>query len=153
MIDTPYLRIRGNCLEFQNVCIQLSNISVLTTSNVNGPAVSLLISSGALVLLGGMLMVIQAIVGFILMGIGCLLIFGWLRDNSMARQSKQLTIITNSGNIFPIVFSDQKFLGRVVDVILDMIRDPKDAQNITVNMHECRFMDNSAAIGTMYDWK
>lgn len=33
-IETPFLRIRGNCLEIQNTTIQLNNISLFSTADV-----------------------------------------------------------------------------------------------------------------------
>ena len=33
-IDTPFLRIRENCLELQNTTIQLSNISLFSTADI-----------------------------------------------------------------------------------------------------------------------
>ncbi len=63
---------------------------------------------------------------------------------------KRLTIVTNSGNAFPIVFSDQEFLSDVVTVMTDIIRDPVHAKEITVNVKDCTF-ENSSVIDNLYE--
>ena len=40
VIRTEYLTIQGNCLEMPGICIQLSNISLFTTSGVAAPGQS-----------------------------------------------------------------------------------------------------------------
>lgn len=63
---------------------------------------------------------------------------------------KRLTIVKNSGNVFPIVFDDQAFLTRVVTIMTDIIRDPAHARDITINVKECTFSDDASIAGNMY---
>lgn len=77
-------------------------------------------------------------------------IFYWYSSVQKTKEMKRLTIVTNSGNVFPIVFDDQAFLSRVVAIMTDIIRDPEHARNITINVKDCTFSDDAAIVGNMY---
>ena len=77
-------------------------------------------------------------------------IFYWYSSVQKTKEMKRLTIVTNSGNVFPIVFDDQAFLSRVVTIMTDIIRDPERARNITINVKECTFSDDATVVGNMY---
>lgn len=148
-VETPFLRIRGNCLEIQNTTIQLSNISLLSTAAVTPqkfPILSIVLIVLGLVLLenfGGLAAVV------ILSGAAWLVYWYWSVEK--VKELKRLTIVTNSGNVFPIVFDDEKFLDRVVTVMTDIIRDPVHARDITINVKECTFSDDASVIRNMHE--
>lgn len=148
-VQTPFLRIRGNCLEIQNTTIQLSNISLLSTAAVTPqkfPILSIVLIVLGLVLLenfGGLAAVV------ILSGAAWLVYWYWSVEK--VKELKRLTIVTNSGNVFPIVFDDEKFLDRVVTVMTDIIRDPVHARDITINVKECIFSDDASVIRNMHE--
>lgn len=77
-------------------------------------------------------------------------LLSWYVSVERVKELKRLTIITNSGNAFPIVFNDEDFLDEVVAVMTDIIRDPAHAQDITINIKECTFSDDSSVIKNMY---
>lgn len=146
-IETQFLRIQGNCLEFKNTAIQLSNISLFSTTDVvpeRFPIISLL-----LILAGALLLKALAIPALLMIAAGGFWIYIWYNRVQEAKNAKRLTIITNSGHVFPIVFSDQNFLTQVVSLMTDIIRNPEHTRNVTVNIKDCTFSDESSAIGTV----
>lgn len=148
-IETPFLRVRGNCLEIQNTVIQLSNISLLSTTDVTPekfPIYSIII-----ILAGIASLAILKIVSVILIAIGGLWIYYWYSSAQKAQEMKRLTIITNSGNAFPIVFDNRQFMEKVVKIMTEIIRDPKHTQNFTINIKECSFSDDSSVIHTFHE--
>lgn len=147
-IETPFLKISGNCLEIQNTTIQLSNISLLSTADVT-PA-KFPVWSVALILIGIVLLEYFPVPAVLVTAVGGIWIYVWYSSVQEAKQMKRLTIVTNSGNAFPIVFSDQEFLSDVVTVMTDIIRDPVHAKEITVNVKDCTF-ENSSVIDNLYE--
>ena len=147
-IDTPFLRIRENCLEIQNTTIQLSNISLFSTADITPERFPIL---SVLLILGGLVFfkhfTAPALIAIVVGGIW---IYFWYSSVLEAKKMKRLTIVTNSGNIFPILFADQEFLAKVVTIMTDIIRDPAHAQNITINVKECTFSDDASVVGNMY---
>ena len=146
-IDTPFLKVRGNCLEIKNTTIQLSNISLFSTADI-APA-KFPVFSAILILVGLLLLEWSVVPALIAIALGGGWIFYWYSSVQKAKDLKRLTIVTNSGNVFPIVFDDQAFLSRVVTIMTDIIRDPEHEGNITINVKECTFTDDSAIVGTM----
>lgn len=133
----------------KNTTIQLSNISLFSTADITPEKFPM--PSIALILLGIILLkplIIPALIAIILGGIW---IYFWYSSVQKTKEMKRLTIITNSGNVFPIVFEDQAFLSEVVTIMTDIIRDPAHARNITINVKECRFSDEASVIGNMYE--
>lgn len=147
-IDTPFLKVRGNCLEIKNTTIQLSNISLFSTADIapaKFPAFSLV-----LILIGLFLLEKSVVPALIVTALGGGWIFYWYSSVQKTKEMKRLTIVTNSGNVFPIVFEDQAFLSRVVTIMTDIIRDPAHARSITVNVKECTFSDDAAIVGSIH---
>lgn len=140
-IETPFLKIRKNCLEIQNTVIQLSNISLLSTKDVTPPkfpVFSIILILAGLVLLGDFTPF--ALVALVV-GVGWICMWAaWLYD---LKKLKRLTIITNSGNVFPIVFENKEFLDKVATILTDIIRDPTHDRSITINVKGCTFTDDS----------
>lgn len=148
-IDTPFLRIRENCLEIQNTTIQLSNISLFSTADITPekfPIISII-----LILVGIAFLEHLAVPALIAIALGGIWIYFWYYRVQEAKKMKRLTIITNSGNVFPILFEDQAFLAKVVAIMTDIIRDPAHARNITINVKECTFSDDASVVGNMYE--
>ncbi len=151
-IKTPFLRIEGNCLEIEDTCIQLSNISLFSTSNVSAAGVSALVLPVGLIILGLIVITLNALIGLIIAAAGGFLAYLWYRDWDRARSSKRLTITTNSGASYAIVFEDQEFLKRVVSAITEIIRDPSHTKSIIVDIKNGTFV-NSTIRGEIYTGK
>ena len=77
----------------------------------------------------------------------------WYQSCEERKEMKVLTIVTNSGNRFPIVFRDQVFLDQVVYAMTEIIRNPDYKQEINFNLGELSFSGSSSLINTLNDWK
>ena len=153
VIRTEYLTIQGNCLDMPGICIQLSNISLFTTSGVAAPGQGALATAGALVVGGLVLMIINVLIGLIAIALGGFLGYAWYLDKQKAKQSGKLTIMTNSGSSYSIVFRNLEFLNKVVNTIKEIIREPeytgKTVFNIKDNMiYGSAIGNDSSVMGT-----
>ncbi len=148
-IDTPFLRIRENCLELKNTTIQLSNISLFSTADITPEKFPML--SIVLILVGFIFLKPLIVPALITIIVGGVWIYYWYSSVQKAKEMKRLTIITNSGNVFPIVFEDQAFLSKVVTIMTDIIRDPEHARNITINVKDCTFSENASVVDNIYE--
>ena len=125
-INVGSVRVHGNCMEFGNTAVQLSNISSLSTSEVKtsllGGVIILLIGFALLFvhwLLGG---------GFILAGV--FVLFALLENNV----EYILSISTNAGGNFSIVFESDYFLRKVYDVLIEIIANPEKENDANINI-------------------
>ena len=148
-IDTPFLRIRENCLELKNTTIQLSNISLFSTADITPEKFPML--SIVLILVGFIFLKPLIVPALTTIIVGGVWIYYWYSSVQKAKEMKRLTIITNSGNVFPIVFEDQAFLSKVVTIMTDIIRDPEHARNITINVKDCTFSENASVVDNIYE--
>lgn len=148
-IDTPFLRIRDNCLEMYNTTIQLSNISLFSTADITPEKFPML--SVALIVAGIIFLKLFTILAIILIILGGIWIYCWFSSVQKAKKMKRLTIVTNSGNVFPIVFEDQVFLSKVVTIMTEIIRDPAHARNVTINVKDCTFSDESSVVDNLHE--
>lgn len=148
-IDTPFLRIRDNCLEMYNTTIQLSNISLFSTADITPEKFPML--SVAMIVAGFVIQKLLPLPAIILIILGGIWIYFWYSSVQKTKKMKRLTIVTNSGNVFPIVFEDQAFLAKVVTIMTEIIRDPAHAQNVTINIKDCTFSDESSVVDNLYE--
>ena len=140
-IDTNYLKIYGNCLEFKDTSIQLSNVSLFSTVDIAPspfPVWSILV-----ILVGVFALQFNALFAILLIAAGGGWIYYWYHQYQKTKELKKLMIATNSGNIFTIVFNDQAFLNQVVQVLNAVLSDPVSHANITVDVKGNAFMDVS----------
>lgn len=150
IIETPFIRVENNCLEFKNTFIQLSNISLFSTEPIR-PSYRLLSVAIIMILMGISFFSFTKTSSVILIGVGAVCGFIWYSNWKKAVNSCCMTIITNSGMIYPIVFMDKKFLKEVVTVMIDIMKNPGNARTITVNVNECTFSDDASVVENMID--
>lgn len=150
IIETPFIRVENNCLEFKNTFIQLSNISLFSTEPIR-PSYRLLAVAVIMVLMGMSFISFIYTPSVILIGAGGVCGFIWFSNWKKAVNSCCMTIITNSGMIYPIVFTNKKFLKKVVTVMIDIIKNPGNARTFTVNVNECTFSNDASVIENMID--
>ena len=127
-IETEYLKISGNCMEFKDTVIQLSNISLFSTTDISAapfPALSIVV-----ILIGLALFNVSVIAALLVLAAGVVWIYLWYSSLQKARELKRLTIVTNSGNTFPIVFIGKTFLSQVINLLTDIVRNPKPTGEI-----------------------
>lgn len=147
-IETDYLKIHGNCMEFKNTVIQLNNISLLSTEEIALPAFPTVALVAAL---AGLVLLFLEISSLVWVGLACLVgsvasIYLWYKEIKRLASMKRLLIITNSGNHFNIVFQDKPFLDRVVQVLKEVIANPGHLSDITINIKENEFGEGSSVI-------
>jgi len=143
-IDTPYLRIKDNCLEMANVCIQMSNVSLFSTSDLETQKFP--VWSAVLIVCGLIAFYINILAGAALTVLGGLWIYVWYKEVKKLRMQKKLTIYTNSGHIFSVVFADKKFLDHVLKVVRSCLLHPDDSKIISINVQECSLSGNASVV-------
>lgn len=135
-IKTEYLTIQGNCLEMPGICVQLSNISLFTTSPVESVGLRVLIVSIILVIAGIVIGQDFSLIGTVAFLAGISLGLFWLIDWQKARDSERLTIVTNSGITYSVVFEDKEFLKKVVTTITEIVREPQYSGKTIFNIKD-----------------
>ena len=148
-VESSFLKIHDNCLEIENTMIQLSNISLISSADVTPE--KFLIYSIALISLGSFLSEHFTFPALIAIVLGGIWIYFWYTSVQEVKEMKRLTIITNSGHAFPIIFENQAFLDKVLDIMKDNIRDPAHVRNMTINIKECTFSDDASVIENMHE--
>lgn len=98
-------------------------------------------------------MIINVLIGLIAIALGGFLGYAWYLDKQKAKQSGKLTIMTNSGSSYSIVFRNLEFLNKVVNTIKEIIREPeytgKTVFNIKDNMiYGSAIGNDSSVMGT-----
>lgn len=149
-IQTDYLKIFGNALEFEDTTLQLSNISLLSTKDIapaRFPGWSVV-----LILIGVLLWQRSVALSLLMIGAGAIWICLWYSKKQEMADLKKLIIITNSGNAFPIIFNDQAFLKQVVDVLNSIIANPTSHGNITINVKDNVLQGDASVIQTLNDF-
>ena len=143
-IDAEHLRISGNCMEVKDTATQLSNIPLFSTTDISASPFSVL--SIVVILIGLVLFKVSVIAALLVLAAGVVWIYLWDSSVEKAREMKRLTIVTNSGNAFPIVFNDKAFLSQVVNLLTDITRNPATAGEININVKDCTFSGNSHVV-------
>lgn len=146
IIETPYLKVEKNCLEIENTCIQLSNISLFSTANLPIPDVKRLIFAFVLGLFGIGISERSVPLGLALIVAGIFLACLWCRDYEKAKTTKCLTIVTNSGRSYPILFKEKEFMEEVMRVMTQIMRNNSRDESITIDIENCTF-NNSPVTG------
>lgn len=143
-IDTDSLKIYGNCLEFKDTVIQLSNVSLVANSLLSTPKfplwsiAALVLGFACLFLKVGAIIVLGL---FLLCGGGCA-IYVWNQQVEREKQLKKLVIATNSGQTFSILFERGEFLDTVIGTLKEIIAHPGHHSDIIINIK-----DNTIAPG------
>lgn len=119
---------------------------------MSAAGVSTLVLGIGLIILGFAAMELNTLIGVIMAAFDGFLTYVWYRDWERARNSKRLTITTNSGTSYAIVFENQEFLKRVVGAITEIIRDPTHTKSIIVDIKNGTFV-NSTIGGEVYTGK
>lgn len=147
-IVSPYLRVEKNCLEIENVCIQISNISLISTTDVNPPNISRLLLALLVTFVGLLSIVANILFGLAVSAIGVVMICMWFKNYKISMEAKRLTIVTNSGNVYPIIFENRAFMEEVMSHMIKTIRDPEHMKGYTIDIKNSTFndIDNSTFI-------
>lgn len=143
-IDTDSLKIYGNCLEFENTVIQLSNVSLISNNSITPPKLS--VWAIVAVVLGLLCLFVDngatKVFGFLLIVGGGCAIYMWNQRTEREKQIKKLVIVTNSGQTFFILFNQGQFLDKVIVTLKEIIANPGHHSDIIINIK-----DNTIAPG------
>lgn len=165
IIKSDFLEIKGNLVRCNRTIIQMSNISMLTTTDfakVPFPIWSIFIG------LLGLFCMIQGeevsafLLGILLVAVPVLAIWFWKEKMNRVEQTKKLNFVLNCGTTYTIIFNDLVFLNKVVSVFTNILVDSDKSQNIYFDIekgdmkiiegnyaeneiHHNKFMDNSSA--------
>ncbi len=145
-ISTDSLKIHGNCMEFENTIIQLSSISLVSNNSIvptkfpNWSIVAVLVGLLLLATKSGPMILI----GLIVAAVGGFAIYSWYQQVEREKKLKKLLIITNSGQIFSILFENGKFLDTVICVLKEIIANPGHLSDVNFNIKGNTFTQGAA---------
>lgn len=129
--------------------IQISNISMITTTDVAGlpfPFFSLLIICAGLIFASESIII--AILCWIISGAW---IMYWYKQCQDRSRIKKLNFILNSGGMYTLIFNDKNFLNEVSSVLLGILVSKDRKANITFNIKNNTFKDDSKMNFTVDD--
>ena len=134
-INVGSVRVHGNCMEFGNTAVQLSNISSLSTSEVK----TSLLGGVIILLIGFALLFVHWLLGGVFILAGVFVLFALLENNveyilSDVYKRQILSISTNAGGNFSIVFESDYFLRKVYDVLIEIIANPEKENDANINI-------------------
>ena len=125
-INVGSVRVHGNCMEFGNTAVQLSNISSLSTSELKTSLLGVVI----ILLIGFALLFVHWLLGGVFILAGVFVLFALLENNV----EYILSISTNAGGNFSIVFESDYFLRKVYDVLIEIIANPEKENDANINI-------------------
>ncbi len=152
-IDTDSLKIYGNCLEFKDTVIQLSNVSLVANNPIAPPqfpiwaAVAFIV--GLLFLFVDTDIDIIHIVGLFLFFGGGFVACAWYLRSERDKTLKRLVIATNSGQTFFILFNQSEFLNKVIDTLKEIIAHPGHHSDIIINIKDNTIGPGGSVIDTV----
>ncbi|WP_317380602.1 hypothetical protein [uncultured Intestinimonas sp.] len=143
-VKTQRLSIVGHLLRWDDVVIQISNISLISTSNLQQTPMPFW--AIILIIFGVVLLPIIWWASLLCLALGILVIWAWYKETKKTEKYKYLNIQLNSGRMFSLLFENQEFLNQVLDVFANIFEDDNDqAQNrdIRIDIQNCHVDDRS----------
>ncbi len=143
-VKTQRLSIVGHLLRWDDVVIQISNISLISTSNLQQTPMPFW--AIILIVFGVVLLPIIWWASLLCLALGILVIWAWYKETKKTEKYKYLNIQLNSGRMFSLLFENQEFLNQVLDVFANIFEDDNDqAQNrdIRIDIQNCHVDDRS----------
>lgn len=143
-VKTRSLSIVGHLLRWEDVVIQISNISLISTSNFRQTAMPMW--AVLLAMVGVVLLPFVWWAGLLCLGLGMLVICGWYSETKKTKKYKYLNIQLNSGRLFSLLFENEEFLNQVLDVFANIFEDDdSQAENrdIRIDIQNCHVEDRS----------
>lgn len=153
-IDTDALKIYGNCLEFLDTVVQLSNVSLVANSPLVTPKFPTW-SIAAMVLGFACLFVkigVVIVLGLLLLCGGGFAMYMWDQQVEREKQLKKLVIATNSGQTFSILFEKGDFLDKIIDTIKEIIAYPGHHSDIIINIKDNTIASGGRVIDTVNEF-
>lgn len=149
VVETPGLHIQGNLLRWNDVVIQISNISQISVGRY--PTQPFPLWTIAAILIGLIVMKFNVLIGLVGLLLGGGVIFIWYQDRQSKKDYKFLHLHLNSGTRFSLVFEQQKFLNKVLEVFANIFEDVEDNvnNNITIDIKNCSVTGNGKIVETI----
>lgn len=146
VIDTDFIKVKGNAIIIGETTMAINNISMISTSNLSKTAFPWW--SLIFVLFAAVFSSFNVLVSIICFAIFGIIAFCWYKNELRRKEMKKLNITLNCGRVYRITFYNQNFLEKVVDVLTDILSNPERKQNITINIRDNTFNDHSSALQT-----
>ncbi len=146
-VETDFLYIEDNIMKWSDTIIQISNISLVSTANISSrpfPILSIL-----LLLIGVGVMKLAILAGIVILSAGIVWIVIWNQQVEKEKEMQLLRISLNSGITYTIVFNSKKFLSEVFKQMTDLISKPLSSRNLTIDIKDSTFGDNSSVVRNM----
>ncbi len=153
-IDTDSLKIYGNCLEFKDTVIQLSNVSLVANNPIAPPQFPIW---AAVAIIVGLLFlfvdigIIKVVGIFLSLGGGCVA-YVWHLRSERDKSLKRLVIATNSGQTFFILFNQSAFLNKVINALKEIIAHPGHHSDIIINIKDNTIAAGGSVIDTVNEF-
>ena len=147
-VQTKQLLIQGHLLRWEGVIIQISNISLITSTNLNPPGFP--IWAAIAVLAGIALLKPIWYVGLIALAVGGFSIYSWYSEYEQAKDHKYLNILLNSGFTYSILFSNEAFLDEVMCVFANIFENGEEySTNYYIDIKDST-IENGVVINNEY---
>ncbi len=151
VIETESFSIRGNIISWKETIIQISNISMISTSDMDKqrfPYYVILLLLASFWLMGD-----YAALGVILLLLCVGIVALWIRKKRKLEAMKRLSFVLNSGGIFTLVFDNKKFLDETVDVLTELLTTSKRDVHKIINIHNstmqnCNVIRDNVLVGS-----
>lgn len=145
-INTDYMTIEGNMIKWSDTIIQISNISIISTSNVVGTPFPFLSIVFILAGFGAFALGVPGVFFGILVlaGVGIWL-YSWYKEKQKQENMQKLSILMNSGLVYSIIFNDKKFLTQVMKRFAEILSVPNNKESFTINIKDNVFRDGAQA--------
>ena len=134
-VSTDYLTIEGNMLKWSDTIIQISNISIISTSDVAGKPFPILTILLIFIGLGALSLGDSGIaVGILMLVAAGIWIYIWYENKKKEEALQKLSILMNSGLVYAIIFNDKKFLAQVMKRFAEILSVPNNKESFTINI-------------------
>ena len=144
-VKTEKLLIQGHLLRWEDVVIQISNISLITSSDVI--TAQFPTWAGIMAVVGLALLGLVWYLGLILIAIAGFAIFSWYSSVQEAKNRKYLNILLNSGQTYSIMFQSKHFLNDVLQVFANIFEEGSaGGTNYYINIKDSKIDHNSSII-------
>ena len=143
-VKTQRLSIVGHLLRWEDVVIQISNISLISTSNFKQTALP--VWAIVMRVIGVILLPFIWWAGLLCLALGIFVIWAWYTENQKTKKYKYLNIQLNSGRMFSLLFENKEFLNQVLDVFANIFEDDDyraKNRDIRIDIQNCHVEDRS----------
>ncbi len=149
VIHTDHLQIKGHLLRWNDVVIQISNISQISIGNYPVPRFPI----SALLILGvGLVSLpLNILFALVMIALGVFIIVVWYREKNSKKGHKFLHLRLNSGTVFSFEFAQESFLRRVLEIFANIFEDVERTanSNVTIDIKNCNVTGNGSIIHTL----